>query len=63
MNATTHEPLNLNDEELAIVVDLLETERVKLLVGIRHSHHRAFREELRRRLEVIEELVERSHPA
>jgi hypothetical protein len=59
MNATTHEPLNLNGEEFAILTELLESERAKLLVEIRHTHHRAFRDELRRRLTLVEDLVER----
>jgi len=31
MNATTHEPLNLNSEELAVLAELLESERAELL--------------------------------
>ena len=42
MNATTHEPLNLNSEELAVLAELLESERAKLLIEIRHTHHRAY---------------------
>ena len=34
MNATTHEPLNLNSEELAVLAELLESERAKLLIEI-----------------------------
>ena len=59
MNATTHEPLNLNSEELAILAELLESERTKLLIEIRHTHHRAFRDELRHRLTLVEGLTER----
>ncbi len=59
MSAKTHEPLELKDEELALLAELLESERAKLLVEIRHTHHRAFREELRGRLNVVENLVER----
>jgi hypothetical protein len=59
MNATTHEPLNLNSEELAVLVELLESERAKLLIEIRHTHHRSFRDELRHRLALVEDLVER----
>jgi len=62
MNATTHEPLNLNSEELAVLAELLESERAKLLVEIRHTDHRAFRDELRHRLTVVESLVERCRP-
>ena len=62
MNATTHDPLNLNGEEVAILAELLESERAKLLVEIRHTHHRAFRDELRHRLTLVEELAERCRP-
>ena len=59
MNATTHEPLNLNSEELAILAELLESERVRLLVEIRRTYHRSFRDELRHRLTFVEQLAER----
>lgn len=62
MNATTHEPLNLTSEELAILAELLESERAKLLIEIRHTHHRSFRDGLRRRLTLLEDLVERCRP-
>jgi hypothetical protein len=62
MNAPTHEPLNLNSEELAILAELLESERARLLVEIRHTDHRSFRDELRSRLALVEELVERCRP-
>ena len=63
MNATTHEPLNLNSEELAVLAELLESERAKLLIEIRHTHHRSFRDELRHRLALVEQLVERCRAA
>ena len=59
MNTTTHEPLNLNREESAVLAELLEAERAKLLAEIRHTHHRAFRGELRQRLTAVESIVER----
>jgi hypothetical protein len=59
MNATTHELLNLNSEELALLAELLESERAKLLIEIRHTHHRAFRDELHKRLALVEGLLER----
>jgi hypothetical protein len=59
MNATTHEPLNLNSEELAVLAELLESELDKLLIEIRHTDHRSFRDELRHRLTLVEELLER----
>jgi hypothetical protein len=59
MNATTHEPLNLNSEELAILNELLESARTKLLVEIRRTDHREFRDELRHRLTLVESLLHR----
>lgn len=58
MNAITHERLDLNGEELVILVELLESERTKLLIEIRHSSHRSFRTQLRNRLTLIEGLIE-----
>ncbi len=59
MNAATHAPLNLDGEHLAIFSEIVESERARLLVEIRHTHHRAFREELRNRLKLIEDLAQR----
>lgn len=50
--------LNLAGEELAVLNGLLETEQARLLVEIRHTDHRSFREDLRRRLEIVERLIE-----
>ena len=59
MHPTTHAPLNLSAGELAILSELLEADRNRLLVEIRHTHHRAYRDELRARLTVVESLAER----
>ncbi len=59
MNPTIHAPLNLDSEHLAILTELVESERTRLLVEIRHTHHRAFRDELRARLNLIEDLAQR----
>jgi len=59
MNPATHEDLGLSPEEFAILRELLESERAKLTVEVQHTDHRAFREELRRRLRLIEGMVER----
>ena len=59
MRATIHEPLDVDREELAILSELLESERAKLLVEIRHTTHRTFRDQLRQRLRLIEDLAER----
>ncbi len=61
MNVTTHETLTVSDEELAVLAELLESARARLLVGIRDADHRAFRDELRKRLTVVEALAERCH--
>ena len=50
--------LNLAGEELAVLNGLLETEQARLLVEIRHTDHRSFREDLRRKLEIVERLIE-----
>lgn len=59
MNTISREPLNLSGEEIVIIAELLESERDKLLVEIRHTDRRAFRDDLRRRLEAVDRLVER----
>ncbi len=56
MNAPA-EPLALSSEEHAILAELLESEQAQLLVEIRHTHHRAYRDELRRRLDLVEKLL------
>jgi hypothetical protein len=58
MNARSHEPFKLNSDELALLSELLQSERTKLLVEIRHTKHRNFRDELRHRLTVVEGLAE-----
>jgi hypothetical protein len=58
MTETNHAPLELTNEEVAVLSELLESERVRLLVEIRHAHHhRTFRDELRHRLDLVERLV------
>ena len=59
MNAITCELLRMNDDEFRILMELLESEREKLLVEIRHTDHRDFREQLRHRLQVVETLAGR----
>ena len=63
MIEASHASLTLNGEELAILAELLESERVRLWVEIRHADHRAFRDELRRRLSLVEHLIAISAPA
>ena len=59
MTETMHAPLAVSSEELAILSELLDAERAKLLVEIRHTDHRNFRTQLRDRLTIIERLAER----
>jgi len=51
MNSTALEPLNIEGEQLALLLEVLESAHARMLVGIRH--------ELRHRLEVVEQLIER----
>jgi hypothetical protein len=56
---TVHEvDLKLAGEELEVLDELLESERSRLLVEIRHTDHRSYRDELRHRLDVVEHLLE-----
>jgi hypothetical protein len=50
--------LQLAGEELSVLNELLESERLRLMVEIRHTDHRVFRDELRHRLELVEHLAE-----
>jgi hypothetical protein len=59
MNSTAHAPLNLPSEELAILAEILEMARARLMIEIRHTDHRSFRDELRHRLTLVESLIER----
>jgi hypothetical protein len=51
--------LELATDEFAVLSELLESERCRLLVEIRHTDHRSYRDELRQRLTLVEKLVER----
>ena len=48
----------LAGEELSVLNELLESERLRLMVEIRRTDHRVFRDQLRRRLELVEHLLE-----
>jgi hypothetical protein len=61
MDAIYAERLNLGSEQLAILTELLESERTKLLVEIRHTDHRSYRDQLRHRLELVEQLSAQFH--
>ena len=49
--------LNLAGEDRTVLGQVLEGEQARLLVEIRHTDHRAYREELRRRLAIVERLL------
>jgi len=49
--------LNLASEERTVLGQVLEAEQARLLVEIRHTDHRAYREEVRRKLAVVERLL------
>ena len=59
MGSVTHAPLSLSSEDREILSELLESERSRLLVEIRHTDHRSYREQLKSRLELVEKLIER----
>jgi hypothetical protein len=59
MEAAMHAPLSLSNEEHELLAIMLEREQAKLLVEIRHTDNRHFREELRRRLDLLSHLHER----
>jgi hypothetical protein len=59
MHAIAHQPLPLKEDEFRVLMELLESERAKLLVEIRHTDHRDFRGRLRDRLTLVETLAER----
>lgn len=61
MNPTTPEPLTFSsDPEVSLLTELLEAEQARLLVGIRHTFHREYRDELHRRLDLVERLMKRA---
>ena len=62
MDSATHAPLTLTDEEMTLLAELLESAHTKLLIEIRHTHHRTFRDDLRHRLTLLESLRERCKP-
>lgn len=59
MTDATHAPLELSSEELELLAELLQSEHAKLVIEIRHTDHRSYREQLRRRLAIVERLAER----
>ena len=58
METATSLYFQLAGEELTLLNELLESERLRLMVEIRHTDHRAYRDDLRHRLEIVEHLLE-----
>jgi hypothetical protein len=50
--------LNLMGEDLNVLGEVLQTAKAGLEVEIQHTFHRLYRDELRRRLTVIEHLID-----
>jgi hypothetical protein len=53
----------LSETEWALVIELLQREREELPVEIHHCRVASYREELRRRQEMVHGLLERLHEA
>lgn len=49
----------MSDAEWALVVELLQREQDELPVEIHHCRVSAFRDDLRRRLEMVQDILER----
>lgn len=60
MHETIHASLDVSSEELELLAELLESERAKLTIEIRHTDHRSYRTQLRERLAMVERLDERT---
>ncbi len=59
MNETADMALVVSQEERALLNELLSAERDRLLVEIRHTNHRIYRDQLRQRLEIVQGLLSR----
>lgn len=59
MNAATKAQPTLSEREWALVVELLERERGDLPAEIHHTRTASVRQELRERLEMVNELLRR----
>lgn len=53
----------LSDAEWRLVIELLERERTLLPIEIHHTTARAYREQLRKRMELVETLLSKINPA
>ena len=59
MSETADLAIILSQEEHALLNELLSAERDRLLVEIRHTDHRPYRDQLRRRLDTIQKMLDR----
>jgi hypothetical protein len=53
----------LSDAEWSLITELLERERKQLPIEIHHTTGRAYREQLRNRLQLVETLLSKLNPA
>ena len=63
MGMESVESLHLDSEQGILLSELLETERNKLSIEIRHTDHREYREGLRRRLDSVDRILAQLHVA
>jgi len=49
----------LTEEEWDLMIELLDRKRSELLIEIRHTRTRDFRDQLRKRLDLVEQLLQR----
>lgn len=59
MSDVAHAPLDLGSEELELLSELLKSERARLVIEIRHTDHRSYRDQLRSRMALVERLEQR----
>lgn len=59
MNPATRLQTELSDAEWDLIVEVLEAKRAELPTEIHHTAKLAYRDELRRRLDLIEGLLEK----
>lgn len=59
MNASVRHPPTLNEQEWALVIELLEREQSELRPEIHHTNNSVYREQLRGRKRMVESLLTR----
>jgi len=59
METAAAKALHFTEDELNLLTEVLECEKVKLAVEIRHTDKRLFREDLKHRLDLVETLLAR----